>query len=173
MKISIIAAMGDNRVIGIDNQLPWHLPADLARFKQLTVNKPIIMGRKTYESIGRPLPKRQNIVISRNPEFQAEGCLVVKSLPEAVNLCQSEQAEEVFIIGGASLYEEAISSTEVPASTMYLTRVKTKPSQGDSLVFFPNWEESEWEKREETVYLKDNDKHAYDMHFLTYERKPS
>ena len=101
-KISIIVAMAKNRVIGKDNDMPWHLPADLQHFRKMTLDKPIIMGRKTYESIGRPLPKRHNIIVSRNADYEVEGCDVVGSLEDAV-ACAGE-VEEVMIIGGGFLY---------------------------------------------------------------------
>ncbi|HAN77491.1 MAG TPA: dihydrofolate reductase, partial [Bacteroidales bacterium] len=102
MKISIIAAMAENRAIGLNNKLIWHLPADLKRFKTLTTGKSIIMGRKTWDSIGRPLPNRRNIVITRNPNFNAEGAIIAANLEQALESCVHET--EVFIIGGGEIY---------------------------------------------------------------------
>ena len=106
MRLSIVVAMDDNRLIGNKNQLPWHLPADLAYFKKLTTGKPILMGRKTYDSIGRPLPNRRNIVMTRNSEISIPGCEVVSSLDEAFELTKGE--EEVMVIGGASLCDQLL-----------------------------------------------------------------
>src|SRR5512136_2076167 len=98
MKISLIVAMASNRAIGLNNQMPWHLSADLKKFKKITMGAPILMGRKTYESIGRPLPGRTNIIISRNPDYRQEGCLVFNDIEKALAYCRD--AEEVFVIGG-------------------------------------------------------------------------
>jgi dihydrofolate reductase len=106
MRISIIAAMAENRVIGRDNALPWHLPEDLKHFRSLTMGHHILMGRKTFESIGKPLPGRVSVVISRNPEFSHPGVLRASSIEEAASLCGND--EEVFLIGGAEIYRQAI-----------------------------------------------------------------
>ncbi len=159
--LSIIVAMAKNRVIGRDNQLPWHLPADLRHFKQTTMGHPIIMGRKTYESIGRPLPGRQNIVITRNPDFQAEGCLVVHSLQEA--LAAVPEAEEVFIIGGASLYREALPL----ADRIYLTLVDAEV-EGDT--FFPELDASEWQEVRRETFAPD-EKNPFGYAFIEFVRK--
>ncbi len=115
--LSLIAAMDENRLIGNANDLPWHLPADLAFFKRTTMGKPIIMGRKTFESIGKPLPGRLNIVITGNTEFKAEGCEVVADVETALAICSD--AEELMLIGGASLYGQMIER----ASSMYITHI--------------------------------------------------
>jgi dihydrofolate reductase len=128
MQVSAIVAMSKNRVIGRENQLPWRLPEDLKRFKKITMNHPIIMGRKTFESIGRVLPGRANIIISRNSHFQAPGAKVVGSLEDALSLCKNEK--EVFIIGGAEIYKLAMSRIQ----RIYLTLVHQE-IQGDA--FFP------------------------------------
>lgn len=143
MKVSLIVAMAANGVIGRGNRLPWKLPADLARFKRLTMGHPIIMGRKTYESLGKPLPGRTNIVVSRQPDFHAEGCLVAHSLEEA--LARSKGDEEVFVIGGAQLFEQALKV----ATRMYLTEIH-EAFPGD--VHFPPLDRSQWHEvsREET-----------------------
>ncbi|HEX7971741.1 MAG TPA: dihydrofolate reductase, partial [Thiobacillus sp.] len=116
-RISVIAALARNRVIGIENRLPWRLPEDLAHFKALTLNHPILMGRKTFESLGRPLPGRTNIVITRNPGYCHDGYVVAASIPAAIALCQD--ADELFFIGGAELYAQAIPL----ADRLYLTEV--------------------------------------------------
>ncbi len=137
MIISIVAAVGEHGVIGNEDRLPWHLPADLAYFKQLTMGSPIVMGRKTHESIGRPLPGRLNIVVTRDEEYHAAGCATARSFDEA--LAFAGDAAEVFIIGGAELFAEALPR----ADRIYLTRVHAE-FEGD--VFFPAFDESEWKE---------------------------
>ncbi len=161
MNISIIVAASINNVIGANNDLPWRLPNDLKHFKQLTTGHHIIMGRKNYESIGRALPNRTSIVISRQPDYRAEGCIVVKSLKKAYNIVANKD-EEVFIIGGGEIYRQTIDL----ANKIYLTRVETEIA-GD--IYFPVLGE-EWvliseEKR------KADEKHRYNYTFLVYERK--
>lgn len=119
MDLSIVVAVADNGVIGIDNRLPWRLPADLQHFKRLTMGKPILMGRKTHESIGRPLPGRDNIVLSRQPGYRADGCHVVGSLDEAIQLVAADGGREIMVIGGAALYAQALPR----AQRIYRTRV--------------------------------------------------
>lgn len=135
MKIILIAARSTQGVIGIDNQLPWHLPADLKRFKETTSGHPIIMGRNTWESLGRPLPNRRNIVISRSKGFEAIDAECFTSLEEALAACESN--EQVFIIGGANVYEQAIEF----ADEMLITEVQTDVV-GDA--HFPEFEEEDW-----------------------------
>ncbi|MGB5260434.1 MAG: type 3 dihydrofolate reductase [Gammaproteobacteria bacterium] len=160
MKISIIVAMADNRVIGNDNRLPWHLPADLKHFKATTLGKPIIMGRKTWESIGRPLPGRTNIVVTRDIHYPADGCVVVHSLDAA--LAAAAGHDEVMVIGGAEFYRQVLPQ----ASTLYLTLVHDE-FEGD--VFFPALEGGEWCEVEREDFNADvNNPHAYS--FLRLER---
>ncbi|MCJ8169611.1 dihydrofolate reductase [Atopomonas sediminilitoris] len=132
--LAMIAALGENQVIGVDNQLPWHLPEDLQHFKRMTLGKPVIMGRKTWDSIGRPLPGRLNIVISRQADLHLSGAEVFTDLPAALrrarDWAQLEQAEEIMLIGGAQLYRQALPLAE----RLYLTRVALAP-EGDA--FFP------------------------------------
>ena len=160
MRLSIVAALSDNKVIGLNNQLPWHMPADLKRFKALTLNKPVIMGRKTYESIGKPLPKRDNIIITRNADYRVDGCQVLPSLNVAMAICS--QQEEVMIMGGASIYTYALPLTE----RMYLTLIHTT-MKGDT--FFPEWRADEWQETAREEHLADN-KNIYDYSFVTLER---
>lgn len=127
MLIALIAAMAKNRTIGRNGEIPWHLPADLLRFKQLTMGQTLLMGRKTYQSIGRALPGRQTIVLSRNPEFHAAGCVVVSSLPAGIEATQTEQ---LFICGGAEVYRQALPLAE----KIYLTELLVDVA-GDT--FFP------------------------------------
>lgn len=135
LRISAIVAMSENRVIGYENKMPWHLPADLKHFKTITMDKPIIMGRKTHESIGRPLPGRRNIVISRDKNFIAPGCLVVTSIEDALH--SVTDCEEIFVIGGANLYQQMLAMVE----RLYITLIH-QPMKGDA--FFPEINEKEW-----------------------------
>ncbi|MEN8146585.1 MAG: type 3 dihydrofolate reductase [Campylobacterota bacterium] len=158
-KISIIVAMAKNRVIGRDNDMPWHLPADLQHFRKMTTGKPIIMGRKTYESIGRPLPKRQNIIVSRNAEYAVEGCDVVGSLEEAVE-CAGD-VEEVMIIGGGFLYEQTINR----ADKLCLTFIDLEV-EGDTL--FPSYEHLSLTKTESEHHKADaKNPHNYEFTVFT------
>lgn len=161
MIISLIAAMGTNRVIGINNQLPWHLPADLKHFKQITMAKPIIMGRKTFESIGKPLPGRLNIIVTHNKGFQAPGCQVVHSLDEALAL--SKEHDEVMIIGGAQIFAEALPK----ANKLYLTIIE-HDFPGES--FFPEWNNQEWKQVSKQNFSAD-EQNPFSFYFITYERK--
>jgi dihydrofolate reductase len=135
-QITIIAAMARNRGIGLGGDMPWHLPGELKHFKQTTMGKPIVMGRKTWESIGRPLPGRQNIVVTRNRAFQAEGCDVADSLDSAV---EAAVGPEVMIIGGGQLYELGLPFSD----RMILTLVDCEP---DADTWFPNWEGQGWRR---------------------------
>ena len=160
MKISIVVAMAANRVIGRDNQLPWHLPADLKHFKQTTMGKPILMGRKTWESIGRPLPGRTNIVITRDENYDAPGCVVVHSIEAALQA--TEQHAEVMIIGGADFYRQVLPRTD----RIYLTRIN-EDFEGDTL--FPELISSEWQQVEQIdCDADDNNPHSYS--FITLDR---
>lgn len=142
MRIAMIAAMANNRVIGKDNQMPWHLPEDLRHFKAMTMDKPIVMGRKTFESIGRPLPGRQNIVISRQTHFTAPGITVVDSIDAAIK--SAKQCDELVIIGGGQLY-----STMLPkAERLYLTEINLNV-EGDT--FFPAWDDGSWYEESRVV----------------------
>lgn len=134
--LSLIAAMAENRVIGRDNRLPWHLPADLAHFKKVTMGKPMIMGRKTWESLPGLLPGREHIVVSRNPDYHAEGARVAGSLDEAIALA-GQNADEVVIIGGANLYAQVLDRVE----RMYLTLIHDRV-EGDA--WFPAYDEQQW-----------------------------
>jgi len=156
--ISLIVAMAKNRVIGKDNDMPWHLPADLAHFKKVTLGKPIIMGRKTYESIGRPLPGRVNIVISKNPQYTLEGCKTATSLQEAINLVS--ESEEVMIIGGGFLYSQALEQ----ADRLYLTFIDLEV-EGDT--HFPDYEQLDMKEIKREKHLKDA-KNPYDYEFVDF-----
>lgn len=163
MTLSIIAALGRNRAIGYQNQLPWRLPADLQRFKQLTMGHHMLMGRKTFASIGRPLPGRTSIIITRQADYQAEGCLIAHSLEEAIAMAKARGEQEVFVIGGADIYAQALSI----ADCMYLTWVEAEP---EADAFFPIFDENEWETSEEARFVAD-EKHQYAMKFVTLKRQ--
>lgn len=160
MMISFFVAVSENDVIGDSNTLPWHLPADLRRFKELTMGHPMIMGRKTHESIGRALPGRRNIVITTQSDFTAEGCDVVRSLDEALQLVKNEQ--EVFIIGGGSVYAQALPQ----ANKIYLTKVHAI-THGDVTFTFDT---SQWREITREDHTAD-EKNQYDYSFITYIRK--
>ena len=160
MKISIIVAMAANGVIGQDNELPWHLPADLKHFKQTTMGKPILMGRKTWESIGRPLPGRTSIVITSDRTYTAPGCIVVNSIEAAI--AAAGEQEEVMVIGGAELYRQVLPYTD----TIYLTRIHQR-FEGDTR--FPEISDAEWQQLERVDHEAD-EKNPYDYSFIRLER---
>ena len=158
--LSIIAALSRNRVIGKDNQLPWRLPADLKHFKAVTLGKPVIMGRKTFESIGKPLPGRDNIVVTRDPQFRADGIAVAHSLDDA--LAQGRTAPEIMLIGGAQLYTQALPR----AQRLYLTLIHTD-IDGDA--HFPKYDPAAWrETAREDHAADDSNPHSYS--FVILER---
>jgi len=158
--LSIIVATAQNRAIGKNNQLLWHLPADLKHFKQITSGYTVIMGRKTYDSIGKPLPNRRNIIITRQ-ELQLPGCEMVKSVNEALALCSNEP--EVFIIGGAQIYEQALPLTQ----RIYLTEVE---ASFDADAFFPEINPKEWQETERENHAPD-EKNKLPYTFITLERR--
>ena len=161
MTLSAIVATDRNRVIGKDDDIPWHLPADLKYFKRRTLNHHIIMGRKTFESIGRPLPKRTNIVVTRNPFFMASKCLVAGSLQEAIELARNNGENEAFIIGGGTIYEQAMPLID----RLYLTEVDLAVEGGE--VFFPEPDAAIWEEVSAEAHLPDEkNPHAYTFRIL-------
>jgi len=152
--ITIIAAMARNRAIGMAGAMPWHLPRELKHFKARTMGKPIVMGRKTWESIGRALPGRQNIVVTRNPDYHAESCQIVRSLGEAMKYAQGD---EVMIIGGGQLYTEALPF----ATRMILTLVNVEP---EADTWFPAWNEVDWREISRRYEQADeNNEYAYEV----------
>ena len=159
-RLSLIAALAENRVIGRDNALPWRLPADLKRFRRLTTGHAVVLGRKNYESIGRPLPDRRNIIVTRNRAYAAPGCDVVHSLEAALQLAANDS--EIFIIGGAELYQQTLSR----ADRLYLTLVHATVA-GDT--FFPAFHAGDWREVERERHAADA-QHAYAFSFVTYER---
>ena len=154
MIVSIIAAIGKNRELGKDNKLLWHIPQDLQRFKELTLNHPIIMGRKTFQSIGKPLLNRTNIIITHDQNFQAEGCLVTHSLEEAIDLAKIKDNKEIFIIGGGQIYKQAMNITD----KLYLTIIKGK---FDADTFFPDYS-----RLKKIVFKKEEQFSKYQYTFL-------
>jgi dihydrofolate reductase len=159
MRLSAIVAMASNRVIGAGNQLPWRLSADLARFKKLTMGHTLVMGRKTYESIGRPLPGRTFIVVTRQKDYAPQGVTVAHSVDEALSLARARGDDEVFIAGGADLYAQTMDRW----NRLYLTRI-AREFPGDT--YFPEVDLSGWRLVEEEQHPEAELPHA----FLTYER---
>ncbi len=160
--LSMIVAHANNRIIGKDNDMPWHLPADLAYFKKTTLGKPVIMGRKTFESIGRPLPGRQNIVISRDEKYHANGVETATSVEQALLL--AGDVEEVMVIGGGAIYAHCLPA----AHRLYITHIDAAVD-GDTQ--FPAYDvENDWQKISSETYLAD-EKNAYDLDFCVYQRK--
>ncbi|WNC09643.1 dihydrofolate reductase [Pseudomonas coleopterorum] len=166
LPLSLIAALAENRVIGIDNSMPWHLPGDFKYFKATTLGKPIIMGRKTWNSLGRPLPGRLNLVVSRQPGLQLPGAEVFASLDAAIERAEAwaheQGADEVMLIGGAQLYELSLAQ----ADRLYLTRVALQP-EGDA--WFPEFDENQWQKVSSVANEAVDDKPAYA--FEVWERR--
>lgn len=159
--LSMIVAHADNRVIGKDNDMPWHLPADLAYFKKTTLGKPVIMGRKTFESIGRPLPGRLNIVISRDPDYQADGVTTVTSVEKAIDAAES--SDEIMVIGGGAIYAHCLDK----ADRLYITHIKAA-IPGDTT--FPVYQSEQWRKVSSELRAAD-EKNCYDLDFCVYERQ--
>ena len=158
--ISIIVAVAQGGVIGGGGDLLWHISEDLRRFKQITSEHTVIMGRKTYDSIGRPLPRRRNIVITRSEEWSAEGCERASSLEQAVGMCEGEQ--EIFVIGGGEIYRQAMPL----ADRLYLTRVE-KVYAGDT--YFPEIRADEWRELSNERYER-GEKFEYPFEFVDLER---
>lgn len=163
-RISLIAAMADDRAIGIENRLPWKLPVDMQWFRRHTLGKPILMGRKTFESFGaRPLPERLNIVVSRDPDYRAEGVLVVQDIEAA--LAAAGEAEEVMIIGGESFYRQMLPR----ADRFYLTLVH---GQFEADAWFPEFEMAQWRQSERSEHAAD-ERNPYPCSFLILDRIPA
>jgi len=162
-RISAIVAMDEHNCIGVDNQIPWYLPSDLQYFKKITLGHPVIMGRKSFRSIGRPLPKRTNIVVSRDPFFIASGVLTALSIEEAIDLATAENAAEIFIIGGGNIYEQTQSLWD----RIYLTEVAAS-FDGDT--FFPKINPEEWNEVFREAHLAD-EKNEFAYQFVILDRK--
>jgi dihydrofolate reductase len=160
-KLSIIVAMAKNRTIGANNTLPWRCPEDLKYFKARTMGHHMIMGRRTFDSIGKPLPGRTTVVVTRNSELSIEGCLVAHSLKEAIAVCAGD--DEIFITGGAELYRQAISLSDM----LYITEIQ-QDVEGDA--HFPEFDKSTWQEVSREVRSQEIPQ-PLDYHFVTYRRK--
>mgnify|MGYP003809876373 CR=1 FL=1 len=158
-RISIIAATAKNGVIGIHNRLPWHLPEDLRHFKALTLGHHILMGRKTYESLGRPLPGRTTVIITRSADYSAPGCIVVHAIGDAIAACGDDS--EVFFIGGAELYRQALDY----ADRIYLTEIQAEFG-GDA--WFPEFDRGQWAETERRPGRAES---GLEYHFVIYDKK--
>ena len=147
--ISLVVAMGLNREIGVNNQIPWKLSEDLKNFKKTTMGHHILMGRKTYESIGKPLPGRTNIILTRNSNYQVPDCITVTSLDEAIKLAKTKGETELMVIGGAEIYKEALSR----ANRIYLSKIEFK---GKADAYFPEFNELDWKVISEVKHSSDS-----------------
>ena len=162
MLISCIVAIAKNNVIGKDNDIPWYLPADLKYFKRTTIGHHIIMGRNCYRSIGKPLPKRTNVIITRDPYFISSNCIIAHSIDEALEAAYNNGEDEAFIIGGGTIYDQ----TKDLWDKLYLTKVDLE-TEGD--VFFPEIDFNEWKLLSQSNHTKD-EKNAFDYTFEVYDR---
>ena len=161
-RLSIIAAMALNRAIGIRNTLPWRLPEDLKRLKALTMEHHIVMGRKTYDSIGKPLPGRDTVIVTRNMDYAVPGCIAVNSLDAALTVSLGDA--EVFFLGGANLYRQVLPI----AHRIYLTEIQ-RVFDGDA--FFPEFDKSEWVETVREPH-RTEEPNSFEYHFVIYDRKP-
>lgn len=166
-RLSLLVAMAKNRVIGRDNKLPWNLPADLKHFKFLTMGQTIVMGRKTYESIGKPLPGRVNIIITRQEGYEVPGATVVSSIDDALLMCEKIRSinGENFIIGGEELYRQTLKICQ----RIYITEIQ-RDFEGD--VYFPEVDPNEWEETQRDKHISENDTNL-EYHFVVLDRKSS
>jgi len=161
LNLSIIVAMARNRTIGINNSLPWRCPEDLKHFKALTMGHPMIMGRKTFDSIGKPLPGRTTVVVTRNSNLKIDGCLIANSLQQAIDLCKGDT--EIFVVGGAEIYAQALPL----ADTLYVTEIQQEV-EGDA--HFPGFALSDWQEVARDIKSQ-NEPQPLQYHFVTYRRK--
>jgi len=159
-RLSLIVAMAKNRTIGINNTLPWRIPEDLKHFKALTMGHHMIMGRKTFDSIGKPLPGRTTVVVTRNQQLKIAGCVMAQSLPEAMTACGND--DEIFVVGGAELYALALPL----ANKMYVTEIQQDVA-GDA--FFPQFNRAEWQETAREIHQQETPQ-PLDYHFITYWR---
>lgn len=160
-ELAIIVAMAKNRTIGVNNTLPWRCPEDLKHFKALTMGHHMIMGRKTYDSIGKPLPGRTTVVVTRDRNLMIEGCLVVHSLPEAIAACGND--EKIFIVGGADIYTQSLAL----ADALYITEIR-QDVEGDA--HFPEFDRSKWQELAREKRTQETPQ-PLQYHFVTYQRK--
>ncbi|MDD5056423.1 MAG: dihydrofolate reductase [Sideroxydans sp.] len=159
-KLSLIVAMAKNRTIGVNNTLPWRCPEDLKHFKALTMGHHMIMGRKTFDSIGKPLPGRTTVIVTRNTELKIEGCLIAHSLPEAIQLCAGD--DEIFVVGGAELYAQALPLV----NTLYITEIQ-QDVEGDA--HFPAFDKNTWRESSREVRAQETPQ-ALVYHFVSYRK---
>ncbi len=164
-RLSLLVAMAKNRVIGRNNKLPWHLPADLKHFKFLTMGQTIVMGRKTYESIGKPLPGRANIIVTRQTGYEVPGTTVVNSIDDALLICERTRpiSGEIFIIGGEELYRQTLKICQ----RIYITEIQ-RDFEGDA--YFPEFDPSEWEETQRDKHISENDTNL-EYHFVILDRR--
>ena len=160
-KLSIIVAMAKNRTIGVNNTLPWRCPEDLRHFKALTMGHHMIMGRKTFDSIGKPLPGRTTVVVSRDRNLAIEGCLIAHSLAEAIAVCAND--DQIFIVGGADIYAQSL----ILADTLYITEIQQEV-EGDA--HFPVFDKNAWQETAREVHTQETPQPLH-YHFVTYRRK--
>ena len=163
MIISSIVAVSNNHAIGVDNDLPWHMPADLKYFKEKTIGHHVLMGRKSFDSVGRPLPGRTNIVVTRNKEWNNSSVIVVHSIPDGILVAQNAGVEELFILGGSNIYFQ----TQELWDKLYLTKINTEIS--NATAFFPELDMEKWKLSREEPHKAD-EKNAFDYNFCLYER---
>lgn len=161
--ISFILAMDENRVIGKDNQLPWYLPEDLKYFRRVTMGNPIVMGRKTFDSIGKPLPGRENIILTRNQDYACDGCTVFYHIDDFLTACREHPDKEYFVIGGAEIFNVLLPNVD----RLYITQIH---HQFDGDTYFTTLEMNDWELVSREQGIKD-EKNPYDYEFLKYDRK--
>jgi len=159
--ISILVAMAKNRTIGINNTLPWRCPEDLKHFKSLTMGHHMIMGRKTFDSIGRPLPGRTTVLVTRDRNLKVEGCLIAHSLPEAIDACPKD--DEIFIVGGADIYTQSLSISQ----TLYVTEIQ-QDVEGDA--HFPHFDSHEWQETSRDKRTQESPQ-PLAFHFVTYNKR--
>ncbi len=160
-KLSLIVAMAQNRTIGVNNSLPWRIPEDLKHFKALTMGHHMIMGRKTFDSIGKPLPGRTTVVVTRDKALKIEGCLVAHSLQEAIKLCANDS--EIFIVGGADIYAQSLAA----ADTLYITEI---PRDVDGDAHFPAFDRNAWQETAREIRSQETPQ-PLQYHFVTYRRR--
>lgn len=159
-ELAIIVAMARNRTIGINNTLPWRCPEDLKHFKELTMGHHMIMGRKTYDSIGKPLPGRTTVVVTRDRHLKVDGCMVTHSLPEAISSCASDK--RIFIVGGSEIYAQALKL----ANTLYITEIQ-QDVDGDA--YFPEFDRNQWREIAREIRTQEAPQRL-EYHFVTYQR---
>lgn len=162
MKISIIVAVAENNIIGYKNKLPWHLPADLANFKKITTRHHVVMGQRTFESIGKPLPGRKIIILSDEPRYKQKGCKIAHSINEAIQIAKKADEKELIIAGGASIYKQFLSI----ADKIYLTKIGQR-FNGDA--YFPKIDRGKWKETSKKTYKKGKN-NLFDFEFITLQK---